>query len=696
MHRRVRIPRAASGLWSPPAWVLAVSLASVAALLVPLTASAHALEQSAVPAPGSSVQAAPSVVTVTFGEAPDAHLSDISVLDSSGQSHNAGPTQAVPGDDHSLQVAVKPLKNGVYTVNWRTVSSVDGHYAAGAFAFGVGVSVDAVIAGGGTGGASSSSGGAPPPSALAVAGRWTLFAGLVLLVGAALVGTVVSPGARRSTLQLAAGAWVLAMAGTFMVTEAQRSAAGISWSALVTSSLGHAFVWRLITAGIAGVALLAAWLLRGVAVRRLALTAVGLAAAGAMWVDAMYSHASAESPTAFNLLAQWVHVVAVGVWIGGLAALLLAIRGRPTAGGSGVLPLAAGGSGVLPLADKGAAVRRMSTAAAIALVVVAASGIARAWIEVASWGDLWGTSFGKLVLLKLALLLVLALLGAVNRWRHVPRASRVLRGLQRVASTEVVVGAAALLVAAALVNVAPPVAAAQTPGQQQAQQLVVTGNDAGTTVRLRLELTPGTAGVNRFVVRVTDYDTGRPVGADGVRLRFLLPAQSGLGESSLDLKRASDGSFTGQGTNLSIDGTWQVTALVERGAQSVEVPLQVTPRVVPPTISVKRVAGLPALYTVQFANGRSIQVYLDPDKPGPLTFHSTFFDSSGTELPVTSARISMTAPGGRATPLTLRLLEPGHFVASITVGTGTTRFDISGDAPTGGTISATLDITPGH
>ncbi|HEV7677051.1 MAG TPA: copper resistance protein CopC [Candidatus Dormibacteraeota bacterium] len=652
----------------------AVLAALLAALLVPLTASAHALAQSASPAPGSTVQTSPQVVTVTFGEAPDVHLSDIGVLDSSGQSHNAGPTQAVPGDDRSLQVAVRPLGRGVYTVSWRTVSSVDGHYAAGAFAFGVGVSVDAVLAGGGTGSASSW-GGAPPPSALAVAGRWTLFAGLVLLVGAALVATAVFPTARRSTLQAAAGAWVLAIAGTFMVTEAQRSAAGISWGSLLSSSLGHAFVWRVVTAGIAGAALLGARVLRGASLGRAARVASGLAAAGAMWVDAAYSHASGESPTWFNVAAQWVHVLAVGVWIGGLAALLLAIRGRPAK-------------------EKAAAVRRMSTAAAIALLVVAASGIARAWVEVASWGDLWGTSFGKLVLLKLALLLVLAGLGAVNRWRHVPRASRVLRGLQRVASTEVVIGAAALLVAAALVNVAPPVSAAQTAAAQQG--LVVTGSDAGTTVRLRLELTPGTAGVNRFVVRVTDYDTGQPVDAAAVRLRFLLPAQSGLGESSLDLKRVPDGSYTGQGANLSIDGTWQVTALVDRGAASVEVPLRVTPRTVPPTVEVRRVAGLPTLYVVKFANGRSIQVYLDPDKPGPVTFHSTFFDNGGKELPVSAARVTMTAPGAQPVPLTLRTLEPGHFVAGITVGNGKTRYDISGDAPTGGTISATLDVTAGQ
>ncbi len=56
-------------------------------------------------------------------------------------------------------------------------------------------------------------------------------------------------------------------------------------------------------------------------------------------------------------------------------------------------------------------------------------------------------------------------------------------------------------------------------------------------------------------------------------LRFSLPARPDVGGSSLQLQPAGDGSFTGTGSNLSLAGTWTVTALVVEPTTSVEVPL---------------------------------------------------------------------------------------------------------------------------
>jgi copper transport protein len=646
--------------------------ALVVAVAMPHPASAHALAQSSSPADGSTVQQPPSVVSVTFGETPDPRLSTLAVLGSSGQSFNAGPVQVAPGDALTLQVPVKPLPRGVYTVSWRTVSAVDGHYAAGSLVFGVGVAPT----GAGAGATSVSSGGAPPPSALAVAARWCLFAGLVLLVGAALVSLLLLGGVVPSRLvALGAGAWVLVAFGTYGVAEGQRSAAGMAWADVFGTSLGNQLVGRIVPAAVAGVAVLAAVMLwRRAALWRWALVAAGLAAIGGMWADAASSHAAGQSPAWLNLLLQWLHVVAVGVWIGGLAALLLCLRG-------------------LDGERRGAAVRRMSSAAAVALAVVVATGIVRSVVEVQSWYALGATAFGRLVILKLVLVFVLALLGAVNRWRNVAHAVAAVRGLRVVASTEVVVGAAALLVAAALVNVAPPVSAgASAP----AAQITASGADAGTTVKAQLSATPGTAGFNRFTVKVVDYDTGQPVDASGVQLRFTFPSRSDVGASSLELQRQGAGVFTGSGGNLSLTGTWQVTVLVERSVQSVEVPLQLTTRTVPPTIEVRKGGGgIPTLYTAHLADGRSVQVYLDPDRPGALIFHSTFFDAKGTELPVTTCTVTMTPPGGKPTPLTMQQLEPGHYIANISMGGGRYHFDISGGTASGETIAVALDVAAG-
>ncbi|HEV3234970.1 MAG TPA: CopD family protein, partial [Candidatus Dormibacteraeota bacterium] len=302
--------------------------------------------------------------------------------------------------------------------------------------------------------------------------------------------------------------------------------------------------------------------------------------------------------------------------------------------------------------------------------------------------------FGLLVLVKVALILCLAGLGAVNRYRNIPRVFDRLRPLRRVGSAEVALGAAALLTAAGLVNVPPPAyAAAQTTPSPP--EVVATGSDFGTTVKVRLSASPGTAGFNVFTLRITDYDTGRAIRADGVSLRFSLPAQPDVGTSSLELKLMPDGTYQGSGPNMSLDGNWRIDIFVQRAAQSAQVTVNLQTRTVPPQIDVNSVPGQLTIYTIHLTQGRTVQVYMDPGKPGLNEFHATFFDSSGNELPVNSATISMSPPGGQASPLPIRRLEPGHFVADATVAKGRYGFDILGAAPTGGQLSTHIDIDVG-
>src|SRR5439155_20826033 len=101
----------------------------------------------------------------------------------------AGEAERVPGRHLELTGPRKQLPNGVYTVAWRVVSRVDGHVTAGAFSFGVGVSPA-----GARPPAGSASAGSPSPSVLAVAGRWAFYWGLALLMGGAVVGTVILRG----------------------------------------------------------------------------------------------------------------------------------------------------------------------------------------------------------------------------------------------------------------------------------------------------------------------------------------------------------------------------------------------------------------------------------------------------------------------------------------------------------------------
>ncbi len=650
---------------------LAIGIGLVVALSGPAPAFAHALLASSDPKAGANLSTPPATVTITFTEAPDPSLSTIRVLDSSGASVTAGASSGVPGQPRQLSVALQPLGPGVYTVAWRTLSTVDGHLAAGSFAFGVGVTPPAGSASGAGGVVSTGSGTDVNLSFTALAGRWFLYLGLILLVGCGLVGSLLYrvPGTASTWLVLLA--WVAAAAGTLLVSGSQIANAGVDLGAALQSSLGRALLLRLVPIGLGGVVLLGRLLpLRR---PRLLLVGLGLVGAGGMLADALASHAAAGSGVLLAVAEQWVHVLGSGVWIGGLAALLAGLyRSAPV--------------------DRAIAARRFSRIAVGGIAIVAGTGALRAISEVGTWSALVSTDYGRIVIAKSGVLLVLAILGAVNHFRNVPAARRSIRGLRLTGSGELLLATGVLALTALLVNLAPPGTAAAQAGPS-AQPLVVTGSDFGTTLRATLTVSPGTAGFNAFDLGLTDYDTGAPLGDRTVTLRFAIPARPDVGGSTLALEAIPvAGHYQATGANLSLDGTWRVTALVAGGPRAVEVAMEVKTVTATPSIDVNAVPGLPTLYTVHLGAGNTVQIYLDPGTAGANELHATFFDPAGNELPVPTAEMSIGPKGGALEALDPRRLELGHFIADTTLDAGTYTISVTGAAPGGQQLTAQLDI----
>jgi len=116
-------------------------LAASAALLALGTAIAparpHAFLDHASPAVGSSVPAAPATVAIWYTQDIEPAFSSITVTDPSGQRVDLGNAQIPPGQSNELQVGLKPLPPGTYTVTWHVVS-VDTHPTQGTFTFTVG------------------------------------------------------------------------------------------------------------------------------------------------------------------------------------------------------------------------------------------------------------------------------------------------------------------------------------------------------------------------------------------------------------------------------------------------------------------------------------------------------------------------------------------------------------------------------
>ncbi|MDQ4131684.1 MAG: copper resistance protein CopC, partial [Actinomycetota bacterium] len=637
-------------------------LAAVCVGLAPRPAFAHAALLASEPLDGSTVETAPTAVRLSFSEGPEPSLSSIRVVDETGAVHQGGPVQPAPGGGHTLEVPLRPLGQGSYTVVWRTVSRVDGHPTAGVLTFGVGVAPHAT-------GASAAPATSPPWTELV--GRGALIAGLVGLLGAACAASAGFGATAGGALAVAC--WVASVLGLVFLADGQRRNSSATFGELWATPTGRYLAWRAVAILAAGMALALARRLSGPA-RRVAMGMVAGATAAAMAVEVVAGHAAgAASWPWLVVLAQWAHFAAAGAWLGGLAALLLGTRGAPSDA-------------------KATAVARFSRLALAALVAVVVTGTVRALGEVSSWDDLTATGYGRAVLVKILLVVAIVGLAAVNRRVGVRAAARNLSPLRRVSTAEMVLAAGALAAAAALASLAPPVDASATA----APGLTVSGADAATAVRAMLAVRPATPGLNAFELRIDDYDTGDPVRADAASLRFLAVDDPGLPPTTSALRAAGPGRWTASGPNLAVDGRWQVTVLARRGAESIVVPLAVEVRGPPQFLSVQALAGEPVKYTVELATGGYARIWADPERAGPSVIHAAFFDRNGDLRPAERVVVT-TAPAGQesrqhgTSPAGL-----GEFTAGVTLPAGRTTVAVVARTPDGTRMRASVDLDVGE
>ncbi len=162
-----------------------------------------------------------------------------------------------------------------------------------------------------------------------------------------------------------------------------------------------------------------------------------LAAICGLLPQALSGHASGSNDHDVAIDTMIFHLVGISLWIGGLLAFLGLVRQNVPG-----LPVIA---------------RRYSSLALVAFIAVAISGVANAWIRIASLSDLWTTGYGRLVVIKAIALIALGGFGFLQRTRALPAIARGRRRpLVRLASTELLVMGATVGVAAALGRTAPP------------------------------------------------------------------------------------------------------------------------------------------------------------------------------------------------------------------------------------------------
>ncbi|MEV7558317.1 copper resistance protein CopC [Streptomyces sp. NPDC089795] len=432
-----------------------ILVAAVLALLLggAGAASAHAGLSGSDPADGSVLKTGPQHVTLTFTESVSFSDDSLRVLSPENERVNPRPAQHVDGKENTARVALSgTLPQGTYTVAWRVVSA-DGHPISGAFVFSIGQPSEtaAVVA--------TDSPDETPVGRLYGVLRHVAYSGLALLVGAAAFVLLCRPaaGAARPVRRLLTVGWSALTASTvaLVLLRGPYETAGSVTSAFDLAQLGRTVTGRSGGALVARLALLvvaAVWLRRSA--RRLdraedgapppefgsrvrpaaALLAVALAVT---WAFA--EHAAAGIQVALAMPAAVLHLLAMGVWLGGLITLLLLLRSRGPAGQD--LPASA--------------IARFSGLAFKAVAVLVGTGVYQSWRQVGSWEALYTTSYGKTLVVKVAVVVLVVWVASFSRrWtaRLVHEAARA-RMPVRVAASE-------------RARVAQPVGAPATPAEQ--------------------------------------------------------------------------------------------------------------------------------------------------------------------------------------------------------------------------------------
>ena len=295
---------------------------------------------------------------------------------------------------------------------------------------------------------------------------------------------------------------------------------------------------------------LAAFVLLGtlIALPALGSRLVAVALAGFLCLTpALAGHASTVDPTALLVPANFLHVSAMSIWVGGVITLLIAVPAatRPLPAPERT-PLLAG------------AVSRFSTVAIFAVAALVASGIAQAIPALESLSDLTNTAFGRALLAKGVLLVLLLMLGAWNRQRARPRLAQLsARGeapgetgklLRRSLRGEALLMVTVLGVTAALVSYPPP-SSARGPFAGTA--------DLGPA---RMELTvdparPGTNEMHIYLFRRSDgsqYDRVKEL-----RVSASLPDKQ-IGPLQLRADKAGPGHYVIRRAAIAPAGDWRL------------------------------------------------------------------------------------------------------------------------------------------
>ncbi|MEU4239755.1 copper resistance protein CopC [Actinoplanes sp. NPDC026619] len=441
-------------------------------------ASAHAALVASDPGNGTIVPDAPNKVTLTFTESVQLVTGKVQVLGPDGSRADQGEPTVNGG---TLTI---PLRagggRGTYLVSYRVISA-DSHPVGGSITYSVGAASTPPTA------AIDDSKVNPVVRALIPVGKYLGYAGLVLLVGPALVLALLWPHrlSRRGPARLVWTGLGLVGFSTLMAIWLQvpysigtslfdvrvgdlRDVLGSTFGAVMLVRIGV----------LCAAALLLRPLLSGKGESKTDLALLGVLGVAALATWPLTGHPTASPVAGVSVVIDAIHLAAMSVWLGGLVMLgVFLLRQANERELSAILPI-------------------WSRWAATAVTALILAGTVQALIEVASLDGLVNSTYGRLILVKVALAAcVLGVAWFSRRLVRSRQAEASPRGLRRIVGAELAITAVVLGVTAALVQIAPP-RTAQAAETAAATSSTVTQTLTSSTMAMQVDIFPATVGNN--------------------------------------------------------------------------------------------------------------------------------------------------------------------------------------------------------
>jgi copper transport protein len=423
----------------------AAAVVGLVLLTFPGTALAHATLLQTSPKVGQRLATSPRVVRLQFDQSVRALANAIQVFDAKGRLVSGAP-HTLAGDSRVVVAPLRRLPRGGYTIRWATISN-DSHVGRGVFTFGVRAAAPPM----------SEAFGASGPGSSEHVVRWLYFICLALLTGGlgfrllVLRGDATAEAERRFYRVTGIGVVAALQVGTLAFLLRAEDALQLPFTAFLYGDLspfahatrfGQAFVVMELGFALVAALLFLAWL-----TGRHSLLWVAFVLSLGLGSGLSLSSHQSDDRGWLPSFADWVHLSAATLWIGGLLSLALVVWNDR--------------------ALRRTAFWRFSEIAGPLVALVVAAGVYMTFKRFPALDYLWSVGYGRLLLVKLGLVALALSWGAFHHIVVRPRLDRpvIARGLPKSLAGEATVAVAILLLAAILVDSKPPAKPAPAPTQ---------------------------------------------------------------------------------------------------------------------------------------------------------------------------------------------------------------------------------------